>query len=335
MKKTSVLLVLIMVIGLFAGCSGTPAADGGNTASDDQTYELKISTQLAESHGYVQGFYKIAERVEERTNGKFTIKVLPSGQLGTDEDVIEQALQGVNVAVVTDAGRMANYAPEIGIMGMAYFADDYDQLLEITKTDFFQEQTDNLAKEGIRILSFNFYDGARHFLTKKPITKPEDLTGVRIRTPGAPAWSESVKSLGATPIAMSWSEVYTAMEQKAIDGAESQNSSTYASRVYEVVDYINKTGHFQLINGIIVGEKWFTNIPVEYQEMLIEEFEKAGEEVARETIANDQKFEDLMVEEGVEVIQPDVEAFKAASQAAYEVLDYSKLRQEIYEQIGK
>ena len=144
-----------------------------------------------------------------------------------------------------------------------------------------------------------------------------------------------MKSLGATPIAMSWSEVYTAMEQKAIDGAESQNSSTYASRVYEVIDYINKTGHFQLINGIVVGEKWFTNIPAEYQEMLLEEFEKAGEEVARETIANDQKFEDLMVEEGVEVIQPDVEAFKAASETAYEVLKYSELRQEIYEQISK
>lgn len=181
MKKALFLLVCLAFIA--SGAMSMAAEVEG----DGKSYELMVSTQLADSHPFCQGFYALAKRVAERTGGKLTVKVFPSAQLGSDEDVIEQAIQGVNVAVVTDAGRMANYVKNIGIVGMAYFADNYDEVMKVQQTNFWKENVKKLAEEnGIRVLSFNWFDGARHFLTNKPVKKPEDLKGVRIRTPALP-----------------------------------------------------------------------------------------------------------------------------------------------------
>lgn len=181
-------------------------------------YVLKLSTQLNETTPMVQGFNKLAATIKEKSGGKLIVEVYPSAQLGSDEDVIEQAMEGVNVAVLTDGGRMGNYVRDFGIIGMAYFADSYDDVLKVVESPTYKNWEDQLVDEGIRVLSFNWYDGPRHFLTHAPISVPADLNGQRIRTPGAPAWAESVRALGATPIAMPWGEVYSAVQSKAIDG---------------------------------------------------------------------------------------------------------------------
>jgi len=335
MKKVLflVMCLLILAFGISAYAAEKPA---DFVEGDGKTYELMVSTQLADSHPFCRGFYAIAKRVDERTGGKMTVKVFPSAQLGSDEDVIEQAIQGVNVAVVTDAGRMANYVKDMGIVGMAYFADNYDEVMKVQQTEFWKECVRKLAAEnGIRVLSFNWFDGARHFLTNKPVRKPEDLRGVRIRTPGAPAWSRSVAALGATPVTMGWTDVYNAVQQKAIDGCDAQHSASYGLRVYEVLKYINKTAHFQLLNGLIVGESWFSTLPASYKTLLVEEFEKQGKITAAEVIEKSDVFEGMMVKEGMEVVEVDLAAFKKASEAAYEELGFAEQRKAIYREIGK
>lgn len=304
--------------------------------ADDKTYVLKMSTQLNESSPMVQGFKIWAKNVEERTGGNVKIEIFPSAQLGSDEDVIEQAIQGVNVAVLTDGGRMSNYVKDIGIIGMPYIADNYDGVLAITQTSTFATWVDKLASEnGIQVLSFNWYDGPRHFLTNTPIKTPEDLKGLRIRTPGAPVWSKSVASMGATPIAMGWTDSYNAVQSKAIDGCEAQNTASYGLRIYEVVKYINKTGHFQLVNGIIVGTKWFDKLPDEYKTVLKEECVNAATDNARLVEKMADEFEEKMVAEGMEVVEPDVDKFKAASEKAYEELGFSELRKTIFQEISQ
>ncbi len=334
--KKALFLVMCLLISAFGISASAAEKPADFVEGDGKSYELMVSTQLADSNPYCQGFYALAKRVDERTGGKMTVKVFPSAQLGSDEDVIEQAIQGVNVAVVTDAGRMANYVKDMGIVGMAYFADNYDEIMKVQQTSFWKECVKKLAEEnGIRVLSFNWFDGARHFLTNKPVRKPEDLNGVRIRTPGAPAWSRSVAALGATPVTMGWNDVYTAVQQKAIDGCEAQHSASYGLRVYEILKYINKTAHFQLLNGLIVGESWFSTLPEPYRDLLVEEFEKQGKITAAEVIAKSDVFEGMMVKEGMEVVEVDLAAFKKAAEAAYEELGFAEQRKAIYKEIGK
>lgn len=330
MKKILSVLLISLIVTAFIGFS----SDVG--IAKEKTYLLKMSTQLNESHPMVEGFKEWAKRVNERTKGRLTIEVYPSAQLGSDEDVIEQALVGVNVAVLTDGGRMANYVKEIGIIGMPYIADNYDEVRAITESPTFQSFFEELEKEnGIKVLSFNWYDGARHFLTNKPVRTPEDLKGVRIRTPGAPVWSKSVEALGATPVAMSWPDTYNAVQIGAIDGCEAQHTASYGLRLYEVLKYINKTRHFQLANGIIVGTNWFNSLPDDIQTILVDECVAVGKENAALVAKVADDYESKMVERGMQVIEPDIDAFKRAAESAYDVLGYSELRDKIYAEIGK
>lgn len=313
----------------FIGCRGK----GG---SSNKTFTLKLSTQLNETSVMVQGFNELAENVKTKSNGRLIIQVYPSAQLGSDEDVIEQAIQGVNVAVLTDAGRMGNYVNDIGVMGMAYFADNYDDVLKVTQGDTFSGWVEKLASENdIRVLSFNWYDGARSFYTHVPVRSPSDLRGQRIRTPGAPAWAESVASLGATPIAMPWNDTYSGIQSKALDGCEVQLTSAVPARLYEVVKYLDKTEHFQLINGLIVGERWFKTLPEDLQQLLVSETQAEGEKNARIVESKSAELEAELVRQGMTVIEVDKEPFKKAADAAYAKLGFTELREQIYREIGK
>jgi TRAP-type C4-dicarboxylate transport system substrate-binding protein len=303
--------------------------------TSQQTYILRMSTQLADSSPMVAGFRAWGEAVNQRTNGRMNIEVYTAAVLGSDEDVIEQALQGVNIAVLTDGGRMANYVKDIGIVGMAYIANDYEELTKITETATFKSLDNDLVKEGIRILSYNWYDGPRNFYTNKIINTPADLNGVRIRTPGAAVWSRSVASLGATPVAMGWNDSFDALENNLIDGVEVQSTSAFPAKMYEVTRFITKTEHFQLANFIMVGEKWFSTLPAEYQQILIEECKKASVENARQILSVAADFERQMVANGMRINQIDKAPFVASANKAYEELDFKDTRDKLWAEIGK
>ena len=328
-------IAVVAIVVMFALMASPVFAQGGSEKGD-KVYTLKLSTQLNETTPMVEGFKELAANVKARSNGRLVVEVYPSAQLGSDEDVIEQALQGVNVAVLTDGGRMGNYVNDIAIIGMAYFANNYDEVLKVTQSAKFAEWEKELVdKNGIRILSFNWYDGGRHFFTNKVVNTPADLKGQRIRTPGAPAWAESVTALGATPVAMPWGETYSAVQSKAVDGCEVQLTSALGSRIYEVLKYMIRTEHFQLINGLIVGEKWFKTLPADLQTILLEETKAAGEKNARYVESKIAEIEKQLVSYGITIIEPDVQSFVKASDAAYAKLGFTELRKEIYRQIGK
>lgn len=355
MKKTlAIVLALTMVLslGMLTACGGNTSSTPSNApsnaapstndqpaaapAADSEVYQLKISTSQTETSLITQAYMTLAERVAEATDGRIQIEVFPSSQLGNDEDVIEQAIQGAAIAVNTDAARMGNYVHDLGILMMAYFADSYEECYAVTETDIFAGWEEELAgTHGIRVLAFDFYDGPRHFMTNKEVNSPEDLQGLRVRTIGANSCTESVTAMGGTPVAMAWGEVYNGIQSKALDACEAQNTSTYPSRIYEVCKYQIKTGHFQLLQALVCGEAWFQSLPEDLREILVETAREVGKESAQLVLAEADKNEQLMKDAGLTVIEPDLEPFKAAAEAAYEKMGYTELRDELYAAIGK
>lgn len=316
------------------GSSGE--AEKGETADDGKVYELKISTSQTEQALITRNYQKLADTLNEKSNGRLKVTVFSSGQLGTDEDVLEQAIQGANVAVNTDASRMGQYVKDFSILMMGYFADNYEECYKVTQTDTFKGWTDTLSKDhGIKVLSFTFYDGPRHFMTNKAINTPDDLKGMRIRTIGQEVCTETIQAMGATPISMSWGEVYNGIQSKALEGCEAQNTSTYPSRMYEVSKYQSKTGHFQLMQGLICGESWFNSLPEDLQTLLVETSVEMGQETAADVVAEADEAEKKMVEAGMTVVEPDLAPFKAAVDPVYEKLGYTELREKLYKEIGK
>jgi tripartite ATP-independent transporter DctP family solute receptor len=354
MKKKRNLFTALTVSAmlLLAACGGEESLgnsgnandgnnDGGNNAGNNaesggEAYKLNINTALAESDPIYQGLVEFKENVEERTDGEVIIEIFGSGSLGEDSDLIEQARVGANVAVVSDTGRLAEMVPEMGILSAPYIAESFDEAAQIVDSDLFKEWEEELAADhNLRILSFNWYQGDRHLLTNKKIESIEDLKGLQLRTTGSPIWLETVRAMGASPAGMAWTEVYPGIQQGVIDGAEAQLPAVFGANLHEVVDYITKTGHFQLLTGIVAGEQWMSDLPEEYQEIIFEEASKAGAGASEQTLELLEDFEQQLVDEGVEVNEIDIAPFVEATEVVYDEFDFEELREEIHQILGK
>lgn len=293
-------------------------------------FTLNVNTALTTDDPMYVGLESFKKGVEKRSNGRIEVKLYPSSQLGKDEDVLEQARAGGPVAVLVDGGRLAPFVKEFGVLGAPYVAKDFAELRKIVTSPMYAEWETRLAKaSGHQVLSFNWFQGQRHVLTNKPVSKPADLAGVRMRTPGAPVWLETVRALGATPTPLPWTEVYSAMQLKAIDALEAQHPAVWGSRLYEVVKYITKTAHINLITGLVGSKAWFDKLPADLQKVVREEALRAGDEGSNGTIASLAKYEQLMKDKGVTISEPDLAPFRAAAAGVYSKLGYADLKKQI------
>ena len=338
MKTLKLVMVGIAVILCFVAVPLT-AKGAQEEAAVEKEYVLKFNHVLNQNDPFHKAFVKWSEAVAERTGGKMKVEVFHSAQLGVEEDIIEQIRMGANVGQNTDSARMGNYIPGIAVMNGPYFADSLDEVQKLTQAPTIVKWLKELEDTyGIKVLSFNWVQGFRNFLTNKEIHSPDDLKGLRIRAPGAPIWMESVRSLGPTPVALPFSELYSGIQTKTVDGAGNVNVNTYNGKLYEVADYLIETKHNLLINFEIVSAKWFNSLPEEYQKILQEECDKAGREVSREVEQFSEEAKDKLQAEGMIVIpyaDIDIPAFKAAGIAAYEKLGILDAYKQVQKEIGK
>ncbi|MFN7027280.1 MAG: C4-dicarboxylate TRAP transporter substrate-binding protein, partial [Pseudorhizobium sp.] len=267
-------------------------------------------------------FTNWAKRVEERTNGGLKMEVYHSAQLGVEEDIIEQIRQGANVGQNTDSARLGNYVPSIAVMNGPYFVSSLDDVWKLSDSPSLQKWEDELATQhGLKVVCFDWVQGFRNFFTNKPIRTPDDLAGLRIRTPPAPIWQESIRALGAAPTAMAFGDMYPALQQQAIDGVELVYANIPGGRFYEVLKYANETKHIMLINFQVVSSQWFDGLPAEYQTALVEECSAAGRETSQKIQDMAETIKADLQSKGMEVVTDvDLEAFKAAGEKAYEAL---------------
>jgi len=339
MKKfVKIILVMLLVMALVVSSVGCSNQNANKSQQQQKQYVLKFNHVLAPTEPYHQGFLKWAKNVEERTNGGLKIEVYPSAQLGVEEDIIEQMRQGANVGQNTDAARLGNYVPEIAVMNAPYFIDNLDDLAKLKDSPTVKAWLDKLANEqGIKVISFNWVQGYRHFVTNKPIKTPNDLKGLRIRTPGAPIWQESVRALGATPVALPFGEVYSGIQQKVIDGAELVYNNVTGGRLYEVTKYVSETKHIMLINFLTMSAQYFNSLPPEYQKILVEEADKVGMETSKLIMEKlEKEAKEQLKQKGMTIVEDvDIEAFKKAGEKAYEALKLTQVRDQIYKEIGK
>src|SRR5688572_29739778 len=306
-------------------------------ASAQAKHSLKFNHVLGPKEPYHEGFLAWAKAVEARTKGGLKIDVFHSAQLGKEEDILEQIRAGANIGQNTDSARMGNYVPGIAVMNGPYFAETLEDVAKLRKAPTVVKWNQELAtKFGFKVLSFNWVQGYRHFFTNKPIRKPEDLKGLRIRTPPAPIWQESIRALGATPVAMAFGEMYPGLQQRAIDGVELVYNNIPGGRFYEVLKFANETKHIMLINFEVVSAKWFDGLPKEYQQILIEECDKAGEATSRQIFKLESEVEQQLRKRGMTVVEDvDLAAFRKAGEKAYETLNIADAKRQVHKEIGK
>ena len=316
MKLTS-LTTLLAAAALLVASLPAYAAD----------YTLSVNTALATSDPLYKGLESFRDNVATASGGRIEVKLFPNSQLGPDEDVLEQARAGAPVAVVVDGGRLAVFQNEFGVLGAPYLASGYDGIRKVVTSPLFEEWVQKLRDaSGHQILSFNWWQGERQLFTKKPVTTPADLAGVRMRTPGAPVWMETVAAMGATPTPMGYAEVYSALQQNVIDAVEVQYPAAWGSKLHEVTTHIAKSGHINLITGLVTSAAWFDTLPADLQTVLRDEALKAGDVASYGTQDALGQIEADLVAAGMTVTEIDVTPFVEATAGVYDKLGYGELR---------
>ncbi len=329
MRTLKKMLPVLAALGLLAFANSAALAQ--------QTFTLKFNHVLGPKEPYHEGFLKWAKAVEERTKGGLKIEVFHSAQLGREEDIIEQIRQGANIGQNTNSARMGNYVAGIAVMNGPYFAETLEEVAKLRKAPTVVKWQEELAtKFGLKVLSFNWVQGYRHFFTNKPVKTPDDLKGLRIRTPPAPIWQELVRALGAVPVAMAFGEMYPGLQQRAIDGVELVYNNIPGGRFYEVLKFANETKHIMLINFQVVSAKWFDSLPKEYQAILVEECDKAGEEISKAILKSEAEVEQQLKARGMTIVKDvDLAAFRKAGDKAYETLKIIDAKNAVHKEIGK
>lgn len=326
MKKVLVfLMVALLAVGMLF-------ANGASESSSKGPYKIKFGNTQAEKDTQTMGLMEVAKRLN--ASGLFEVEVFPSSALGETDDIMEQGLQGAPVLTVTDPGRLMSYINDFGVIQMPYIFEDASGLNDLVETELYKKWEKQFEDEfGLKLVTSNWYSGARNFVCDKEINKPADLKGLKIRTIGAELYTESISAMGAVPTPMAWSEVYSAIQQGVIDGAEVQTPSSYATRLYEVSKVTNKTEHFQLIGCVVMGADVFNSWSKEAQEFFVKTFKEVGTENQALVNKLTLEYEADMVKQGMIVRDVDKTPFIEAVQPVYEKLGYANLKAELFSQL--
>lgn len=294
------------------------------------SYTLRLGTVLAPSDPLVIAAEGMKKAVEERTKGEVRVQIFPSSQLGDTQAMMDQAAAGAGVGTFVEASRVAVHVPNFNVLVAPYVFTNVDEIARFAETETFAKWNEQLrAKSGLTLLSFNWYQGARHVLTKKAVAAPADLKGVKMRTIGEPLWIKTINAMGATATPLAWAEVYPALQTGVIDGAEAQPSAIWGAKLYEVVSNITLTEHIFLMSGLIVSDKWLKSLPENYQAIVREEAKRWGASALKTNVDGAAKiFADIKAK-GVSVVEVDKAPFRAAVQAVHQELGLAPMVAEV------
>lgn len=287
-KVLSVILAATMILVLFTGCVKSEVEKAPEsketkkeTTSDAKTTENEPELVIKVSNGASQTspqpracIEKFKPLVEEMSNGRIKVEVYHSGQLGDDVKAMEALRAGTLEMCIPSTAPMVGFAKEMAIFDIPFLFTSEEQADAILDGPIGQKIEALLPANGLVSLGW-LENGYRNVTnSSKEIKTPADLKGLKIRTMDNPIHLATWKLLGANPTPMSFSEVFTALQQKAIDGQENPIPLIYSQKFYEVNKYISMTGHVYSPMLILYSEKLFSKLSEEDQEILI----KAGRE---------------------------------------------------------
>jgi len=317
MKRWVIAGVLLV---LFAGASLWLAGCGAKTQPQGDAgkkFVLKLGHTGAPDHHYQVGSLKFAELVAKKTNGKVEIKVFPADQLGKQRQLVEGAQLGTVDMVLTSDVLLSSFEPLTGVLNLPFLFTDMNQVAKTLDGDVGKKIDAALAKKGLVVISW-WENGFRHITnSKKPIVVPDDLKGMKIRTPEGNVFVETFNAYGASATPMSFGELYSALQLKTVDGQENPTSHVLSQKYYEVQKHLSLTNHIHVAEPLIMSAKVYKTLPPEYQKALHE----AGKEVAvwmRKEVDNMEAKEiEELKKKGMEVNKADAAAFKEASKKVY------------------
>ncbi len=280
--------------------------------------ELKLGHVVPDTHAYHLGSIAFAKLLEQRTDGRVRITVYPAGQLATGERaLLEQVQLGAADLAVTATGVLSGFVPEFAVVDLPFLFRDYAHASKVLDGPVGERLLGLLERAGLKGLAF-WENGFRHFTNSvRPIQRPDDLRGLKIRTMENPIHIDAVRQLGALPTPMAW-PIYTELQTRVIDGQENPIAIVYVSKFWEVQRFLALTGHFYSAAPLTMSLRRFNALPPDLQRLFVQ----TAREVARyeRSLIRNQERQQLeeLKQRGMVVTTPDREAFRRAMQPVYD-----------------
>lgn len=303
---------------LAAAAACGAAAWLGGCAGGTATTVIRLGHTLEASHPVHRGMVFLGERLREKSGGRMRVDIYPSQQLGTERELIELLQIGSLGMTKVSSAVLESFVPVFRIYGVPYLFVDQAHRERVLASEVGRELL--LSTERVRVRGLVYYDsGTRSFYTRpRPIRSPDDLAGLKIRTQESPSAVRMVQALGGSATPLGWNELYTALQQGIVDGAENNPPSFYSSRHYEVCRYYVLSEHTTVPDVLLVGTAVWNDLSADEQRWLQE---SADESFVYQAALWHEATEDALralAAAGVEIITPDRAPFAARVRSLHE-----------------
>ena len=251
------LLGLVFAGGMLSACS-----------RQDDTVVLKLAHVLDTGHSVHQGMVHMAERLEHYSDGKMRIDIYPSGQLGSERDTVELVQIGSLAMTKVSAAPLEAFVPAMQVFSIPYVFRDREHLFKALDSEVGKELLK--STEVARLKGMGYYDsGSRSFyMVDTPVETPDDIQGKKIRVMKSQTAVKMIAAMGGGATPISWGELYTALQQGVVDGAENNPPSFYLSGHYEVCKYYALNEHTSVPDMLLMSSHIWESLDTQQQEWL-------------------------------------------------------------------
>ncbi|WP_437931629.1 TRAP transporter substrate-binding protein [Sorangium sp. So ce291] len=326
------LLGIILTSGAFSMSARPASAEGasagqasGAASAGTKKVVLKLSHALDQAHPVHVAMEHMAKQLDRKSGGTVQLQIFPNGQLGSETESIEQVQRGALAMVKTSTAPLESFIPEMAIFGMPYLFRDEDHFWKVLLGDVGKELAAVGAKVGVRGLCY--YDsGSRSFYTAKaPVMSPADLKGKKIRVMKSKTAMDLVSQLGAAPTPIAFGELYSALQQGMVDGAENNPPSLFTSRHFEVTKHYSLDEHTSIPDIILFSQTIWESLSPEVQRWVQEAADESAVFQREAWKKSTQESLDALKKAGVTIHRPDKEPFRQQVQPMYDRLEGTEL----------
>jgi len=326
--KRKTLVLACALIGLLVT---SPLA--GTAPAQEKKIVAKLADILSPDHPHSRTWMYFAEKVKERTGGRVEIQVFHSAQLGQTKDLF-QSLQAGSIEMAKMPTSFSNeWIPEVKVFDLAYLFHGRDELWRVFRGDvgkrFMNQIYPKYGLTGIMWVD----DGGRSIFTNKPVRKPEDLKGLKIRVQPSDIQIQAINEMGGIATPMAFGEVYLALQQKVLDGAENSPVLFWTSKQWEVCKVYSLTEQFWSVSTLLANKKWWDGLPKDVQAQLLAAGQDAEKYFLEIYTGDEQKAYGWLKEKGVQIITDvDKATFEKRVQPVYAGFE-KKYGREIVDQV--
>ncbi|NMF89549.1 TRAP transporter substrate-binding protein [Aromatoleum petrolei] len=279
---------------------------------------LRLSHNAAPGNPKAEASKKFAELVAQKTGGRVKVEVGGSAQFGDDTESLTNMRLGTLAFSANSQGATSGVVPEFSVIGLPFLFRDLNHAYRVVDGPVGAKLDEFARKKGLVVLAL-WDNGIRHTSNnKRPIVKPEDLAGIKLRTPPDPITLDIFKSLGANPGPLAFSELYIALQQGVFDGQENPLMNIYSSKLHEVQKYISLTGHKYETTPLLASKMVWDGLSKADQQAVKEAAVEAGALNRQMSLAADADLRKKLADAGVKINEVDQAAFAAKTKPVYD-----------------